>query len=227
MGTSKRICRGTPAAAAALVTIALVIAAGCSTPGTPAPADSSASTPSASISSGAGSTTRAPSTTEPTVSARSTGTNSAPTSAKTDTTPPATGQLTRGTDVPTDLTGETYGYITTVDLERSTVTIDKVDYFSGAAAVQACAEDGVTETNNNWCTERYWRNNNPMLREVSVSPDATIVILVAGSPNEAVTDLGGLATRIDTTRLDSRSGNIFRMQVDGGQITRLAEMYSP
>ena len=84
----------------------------------------------------------------------------------------------------TDLTGEVHGFVTAVDVGSRQITVDKVDWFTGAAAQQACAEDGVTSTDNNRCTGYYYRNVNPMLRVVGVSPQATIMTL-AGAESGA------------------------------------------
>src|SRR6478736_2020923 len=53
-----------------------------------------------------------------------------------------------GTAPATDLSGEVYGFVTAVDPARSELTLDKIDWFTGDAARQACAQDGVTSTDN-------------------------------------------------------------------------------
>ena len=99
---------------------------------------------------------------------------------------------------PTDLAGEVYGFVTAVDLAKSQITLDKVDWFTGAAAQQACAEDGVTSTDNNWCTGYYYRNVNPALRIVAVSPQATISTL--DGSRSVPSDLGTVAARVGVSR---------------------------
>ena len=97
---------------------------------------------------------------------------------------------------PTDLDGEVYGFVTAVDLAASQITLDKIDWFTGAAAQQACAEDGVTDTSNNQCTGHYFRNNNPALRVVAVSPQASITTL--DGARSVPSDLATVASRLSS-----------------------------
>ena len=129
--------------------------------------------------------------------------------------PPAT---TTPLTPPTDLNGEVYGFVTAVDVAASQITLDKIDWFTGAAAQQACAEDGVTDTSNNHCTGYYFRNNNPALRVVAVSPQASITTL--DGARSTPSDLATVATR-----LSSRS--TYHLVVTGGAVTSLEEMYHP
>lgn len=119
----------------------------------------------------------------------------------------------------TDLSGEQYGFVTAVDVAGGTLTLDRIAYFTGADAQKACAEDGVTDTSNNWCTGYYWRNNNPALRTVAVSPDATITVLdgsasVPGSLAQVAQRIGQVAST-------------YRLVVTDGRVTELHEMYAP
>lgn len=122
-------------------------------------------------------------------------------------------------DPTTDLSGEVHGFVTAVDPARSQLTLDKIDWFTGAAAQQACAEDGVTDTSNNWCTGYYWRNRNPLLRTVPVSPDATITVL--DGARSVPGSLSSVADRI------ARSTSTYRLIVQNGQVVELHEMYAP
>ncbi len=91
------------------------------------------------------------------------------------------------TDIPaTDLSGEVHGFLRAVDVGKSQITIDKVDWFADAAAAQACQEDGVSTDLyiDGWCTTHYYRNLNPMTRDVAVSPDALIILLSTDSPSD-------------------------------------------
>jgi hypothetical protein len=112
-----------------------------------------------------------------------------------------------------------YGFITAVDPARSELTLDKIDWFTGDAARQACAEDGVTDTSNNWCTGYYWRNRNPALRTVVVGQNAVITVL-DGSESVPGT-LADVAGRIATT------ASTYRLVVDDGQVTEMHENYAP
>ena len=121
----------------------------------------------------------------------------------------------------TDLAGEVYGFITAVDVAKSQLTLDKVDWFTGAAAQQACAEDGVTQTDNNWCTGYYYRNVNPALRVVAVDPTATIGTL-EGSQS-VPSDLSTVASRVGATGGTSP----YHLVVTDGVVTDLREIYRP
>jgi hypothetical protein len=207
----------------ALGALALMVLAGCSTAvsGTaagptaaPSAADSTGPTaaPSAADSTGPGNSSAAPSD-----SATSTGSAAAVTS--TEPRPRTTTTMTYGTFPPTDLSGADYGIVTAVDLPNSQLTLDRVSWFTGADAQQACADDGVTATDNNWCTGYYYRNNNPALRVVAVSPEARISTLVGSRSTPS--DLATVATRIAIVP------SVYRLTVVDGQITELEELYQP
>ncbi len=123
----------------------------------------------------------------------------------------------------TDLSGEVYGFVKGVDVGASEITLDKIDWFTGAAAAAACAEDGITSTDNNRCTGYYYRNVNPALRVVGVSPRATITTL-ANSVNPVASDLADVARRIGTSGGES---NTYHLVVTDGLVTELTEMYHP
>ena len=125
--------------------------------------------------------------------------------------------------LPTDLSGEVYGYVRAVDAPQSQLTLDKIDWFTGAAARQACIEDGVPlDMGDNWCTGYYFRNVNPALRVVTVSPAAVVTTLDGNIP--VTGDLTALANRITTPTGNSRP---YRLVVTDGAITEVTEMYQP
>ena len=125
--------------------------------------------------------------------------------------------------LPTDLSGEVYGYVRAVDVPQSQLTLDKIDWFTGAAARQACIEDGVPlDMGDNWCTGYYFRNVNPALRVVTVSPAAVVTTLDGNIP--VTGDLTALANRITTPTGNSRP---YRLVVTDGAITEVTEMYQP
>lgn len=204
----------------ALTLLTLLAIAGCSTavPG-------AAAGPTGPLSTSAADSTAPPTSTGTTVSTESTGTattSSGEDDADSQTTsarPETTTTMTYGTYPPTDLTGEDYGIITAVDLPNSQITLDRISWFTGADAQQACADDGVTATDNNWCTGYYYRNNNPALRVVAVSPEATISTLVGSRSTPS--DLATVATRIATT------ASAYRLTVTDGVVTQLEEIYQP
>jgi hypothetical protein len=127
-----------------------------------------------------------------------------------------------GTAPATDLSGEVYGFVTAVDPARSELTLDKIDWFTGDAARQACAQDGVTSTDNNRCIGWYYRNNNPALRVVGVAPDATISTLNGGT-RDMPGDLAAVAAQMAGTAGHSP----WRLMVTDGRVTDLQEIYLP
>ncbi|HEY4992652.1 MAG TPA: hypothetical protein VII33_11280 [Nakamurella sp.] len=201
-----------------------VLTAGCSSPvagtGVESPGVAGTATGSPSSTTTAASQSPSPST-EPAPGAltpRSTAQSAPP---PTTTPQPATpAPVTSPSPSPaTDLDGDVYGFIRAVDPQTREITLDKIDYFTGAAAQQACAEDGVQSQGDNWCTGYYYRNVNPALRVVAVSPDATIVTL--NGATEVPSDLVAVAARI------SGHGNTYHLTVTDGVVTELREMYSP
>lgn len=125
---------------------------------------------------------------------------------------------------PTDLSGEVYGFIRAVDVARSELTLDKVDWFWGADAEQACAVDRVSDEAllNGWCSVYYFRNVNSKLRVVSVSPDAVMTILEPTTPvNE---DLQALA---DHAGAPGGEYHPYRIIVKDGAIVELTQIYQP
>ncbi len=132
---------------------------------------------------------------------------------------------TNGPDVrPTDLSGEVYGFIRAVDLARSEITLDKVDWFAGTDAEQACRVDNVPpeEILNGWCSIYYFRNVNPKLRVVSVSTDAAITNLHGNIPVS-----GDLQELADRAAVPGGDYHLYRMTVNDGAIVDLTQIYQP
>ena len=204
------------AAPALAVTLALA-GSGCAaigTPGTPTVNQDPAADVSTS-SAATGPATVIPSGTRPAPSV----TTLTVTSTVAPTTQPAAPPS--GTAPATDLSGEVYGFVTAVDPARSELTLDKIDWFTGDAARQACAQDGVTSTDNNRCIGWYYRNNNPALRVVGVAPDATINTLNGGT-RDMPGDLAAVAAQIGTA-----GHSPWRLVVTDGRVTELQEIYLP
>ena len=215
MNTTRRI-----SLVAFLAIIPMAVMTGCnnSTPGEANPAATPSSSAAASLSPVApnpGTTVppAAESSTTPPASAEPG--SEAPSSQETAPTGPAV--------LPTDLSGQVYGYIRAVDIDQSQLTLDKIDWFTGTAARQACIEDGVPlDMGDNWCTGYYFRNVNPALRVVTVGSGAAITTLEGSTP--VAGDLTALANRIATLTGGSRP---YRLVVTGGAITEVTEMYQP
>ena len=215
MNTTRRI-----SLVAFLAIIPMAVMTGCnnSTPGEANPAATPSSSAAASLSPAAPN----PGTTIPPAAESST---TPPASAEPGSEAPSSQEPapTGPAVLPTDLSGQVYGYIRAVDIDQSQLTLDKIDWFTGAAARQACIEDGVPlDMGDNWCTGYYFRNVNPALRVVTVSSGAAITTLEGSTP--VAGDLTALANRIATLTGGSRP---YRLVVTGGAITEVTEMYQP
>ena len=108
----------------------------------------------------------------------------------------------------------------------SQLTLDKIDWFTGAAAAQACDEDGVPQDGrvNEWCSMYYFRNVNPALRVVTVSPQVAVTTLDGNSNVEVAGDLAALADRVTTPPGSSRP---YRLTVTDGVVIDVTELYQP
>ena len=202
-----------------------LLLAGCSSGGTPAAAPTTSATGSASASVSV-SVLHSTTTSSPPPTTNTTSTPTVPTTDRSTPSTDSSDSTVSGTTAGgagTDLTGDVYGKIVAVDPGQSQITLDKFDWFTGDAARQACDEDGVQERDNGWCTDYYYRNRNPQLRVVTVSPDATVVTLAGGSPTPVASDLATVAQRLS----GSESSGIFQITVTDGQVTSIRELYFP
>ena len=146
-----------------------------------------------------------------------------PTSQEPSSQEPSSQEPTGPAVLPTDLSGEVHGYIRAVDVPQSQLTLDKIDWFTGAAARQACIEDGVPlEMGDNWCTGYYFRNVNPALRVVTVSSDAVIRTLEG---NTLISS--NLSTLADKAAIEPGNHLPYRLAVVNGAITEVIEIFQP
>jgi len=213
---------------ALLALIPILVMTGCSspTPGVATPAGTTASTTTSAPS------PSAPNSTGPNSTAVAPPAQSAPTAPTSDASPEESSSdepssqepgPTGPAVLPTDLSGEVYGYVRAVDVPQSQLTLDKIDWFTGAAARQACIEDGVPlDMGDNWCTGYYFRNVNPALRVVTVSPDAVIRTLVG---NNLISST--LSTLADEAATGPGQYLPFRLAVVNGAITEVTEIFQP
>ena len=66
------------------------------------------------------------------------------------------------------------GVLNSSDASEGEITFDLIDYYTGAAATQACLKDGVKISDVEWCNDYYWRNNSNRLRTVKVATDVDV-----------------------------------------------------
>ena len=120
----------------------------------------------------------------------------------------------------TDLVGTQYGYLTDVDTGSRTVTFDKVEWFTGAAAGKACKADGVRITDSAMCNDYYIRNHNPKLRKAALAPGAKLSLQ---SPNDIMVQL---ETSLDGLAAESPN-RLFILTFKDGQVSRVKEQFTP
>ena len=78
---------------------------------------------------------------------------------------------------PNALADGTYpAYITRVDVRAAAITVDVVQLFEGQDAIAAAVEDGMSRRDARYLPV-YIRDENPLLRTLSVSPTARIHLL--------------------------------------------------
>ncbi len=222
----KTTARPLPTCILAIVSVAALCGCSAATPGSASPATTSSAaattsapasnTPSRPVTSAASPTPSNAAEPPTTTTGDGTATSSQPRSDEPG--PSGTGAL------PTDLSGEVYGFIKGVDRQESQLTLDKVDWFTDAAAKQACDEDGVPQDArvDEWCSMYYFRNVNPTLRVVTVSPQVAVTTLDGNV--QVAGDLAALADRISTPTGSSRP---YRLTVTDGVVTQVIEVYQP
>lgn len=97
------------------------------------------------------------------------------------------------------------------------MTIDLVQYYSGEQAIREAAKDGVTLEPDLDPVE-YVRNRNPRLRNLSVKPDANVLMFDC--------EIAGCAPK--RVRLDELPWNaLYRFQLQNGLIVYIELPYSP
>ena len=114
--------------------------------------------------------------------------------------------------------GTQYAILKSSNLSTRQITYDLIEWYDGEQAVKACAEDGETATENDYCVGWYIRNNNTKLRTLTVYPDASIRMTVAGEMKSV--DLAAFLSEVG-------KGNVIRFDVDANRIMKLEHVYLP
>ena len=68
--------------------------------------------------------------------------------------------------------GTYYALVDRADRRHATLTVDIVQFFTGAPAARACAQDGVPDQHGLLCHAYYVRDRSLRLSTLSVRPDA-------------------------------------------------------
>jgi hypothetical protein len=107
----------------------------------------------------------------------------------------------------------------TIDPGRGTVTFDLVQFFRDDEAAREAAKDHQESPPPN---DSYMRNVNPRLRTLPVGAGASITAnQLAGSNQDIPVSLSRLAS------LTRAGSGVFWITVRGGQITQVAQQWSP
>jgi hypothetical protein len=116
--------------------------------------------------------------------------------------------------------GSYYVLIERADPVRSSLTVDVVQFFSGAAAARECARDGVPDQRGALCHDYYIRDRSSRLWTVPVGRGAALVVRGGGCGPARPTTLRGVAAELGRHRL-------FRLHLTRGVGTGLDEACTP
>ena len=114
--------------------------------------------------------------------------------------------------------GTQYAILKSSNLSTRQITYDLIEWYDGKEARKACAEDGRKPAENDYCQGWYIRNNNKKLRTLTVDPDASIRMPVAGETKPV--DLKTFLSKVD-------NGNVIRFDIDANRIMKLEHVYLP
>ncbi len=103
--------------------------------------------------------------------------------------------------------------------------VDLVQFFTGAAAAKAAAEDGSTNVPP---PNDYWiRNGNRRLRELDVMADARVTVNVFGAEESGNTNQDIPWTLTKLAAVEGLADGLFWVTVRDGEVVRIAEQYLP
>jgi hypothetical protein len=137
----------------------------------------------------------------------------------------------------TPLQGEYAAYVTAIDPAHATVTFDVFEWFTGAAAQQACTQDGNPGP---WpaelCNDYYIRDRNVVLRTLPVAPQARLRYVAPDGPADGVSldnptggdapaTLSQLAAKLAQLGPGGRLKCLIK--VESGALTAIAEIFTP
>jgi hypothetical protein len=108
--------------------------------------------------------------------------------------------------------GTYYAIVDRADPRHATLTVDVVQFFTGAAAARACAQDGIPDQHGALCHAYYIRDRSRRQQTLPIRPDAPVTAGCgdAGSPTSRTVAPGrlvrltiahGVVTRLDETCL--------------------------
>jgi len=115
-------------------------------------------------------------------------------------------------------------HIVNVDAGDGRITVDVVQLLTGAEAARAAAQAGAEEVPP--MNDYYVGNTSSRLRTLPVAPDAPITVNVHGAESgSSIEDVNTTLPRLAATpHIDQ---GLFRLTVDDGRLTRIAEICLP
>jgi spore germination protein GerM len=126
----------------------------------------------------------------------------------------------------TDLADGRYPVLVkSVDAAHRTMLVDVVEFFTGAAAARAAAQDHAPDVPP---PNDYWiRNSSTQLRRLPIAPGAVITVNTLGASwsGSAVKNVRVTLSRL--AALKGLDGSLFWITLDHGQVTRIAQQYLP
>lgn len=127
---------------------------------------------------------------------------------------------TAGTDL---ADGRHVAFLVAVDPMSQTVRADVAQFFVGAQAAEAAAEDGDTEYVGDW----YVRNTNTVVRTLHVVDGAlvTVNVLAADGTRDASEDLD--VTLEQLAGYDGLEHHLFWLTVEDGVVTAIEQQFVP
>jgi WD40 repeat protein len=118
--------------------------------------------------------------------------------------------------------GVYYGYLRQVALPG--ITYDQVEWFTGAAAKQACRDDKIQPGDSALCNDYYIRNKNPLLRTLDVGENAEVTLSGQDPDHSTPISLPELSTRLAAGQLGN---SVFRLTVHANRIVAISQMFIP
>lgn len=125
--------------------------------------------------------------------------------------------------------GRHAAYLTRLDVDRRTLTFDKIDFLTGDAAKKAYLRENPGETDGP-PNDYMIVNDNPLVRTFPIAAAATITIvdLTGGVLTSKDTNLAALPAYFASEKGGKRLWhNPFWLTIKSGQITKIEEQYLP
>ena len=139
--------------------------------------------------------------------------------------PPTPSPVVTPRALPTDLAdGKHFAYLKAFSVDHQTLTVDVVQFLTGAAAEKAAQEDGQE------AFDYYVRNQNERLRTLSVTKGLLIKVntLTASESGSSSKDVTSPQSRLASFMASGKAQTrLFWFRLDHGMVVELREQYLP